>query len=178
MQRLQKVKLVVGLGNPGQDYKDTYHNAGFSFVDYLEKNRQIFNFQFSIFKILKSDTYMNESGRFVKRAMKKFGAKPEELLVAHDDSDIEIGSYKFSYGRNSAGHKGVESIIGKLGTKNFWRLRIGIRPISRMGHTATGLVSRNKPRRVKASEFVLKKISKSDSATLDKVFEKASKSVP
>ncbi len=106
---------------------------------------------------------MNESGGFVKKIVKKNNVKPEELLIIHDDSDIKMGEYKLSFGRSSAGHRGVQSIIDSLKTKNFWRLRIGI------GHGPTrtphGLV------RKKASEIVLKKISKADMETLNKIFK-------
>jgi len=91
----------------------------------------------------------------VKKALKKYKVKPEELLVIHDDADIELGQYKISFSRNSAGHHGVDSIIKSLGTKNFWRLRIGI----------------GKPRRKKAEDIVLKKISRVDWEILAKVFD-------
>jgi len=99
---------------------------------------------------------MNESGGFVKKMLRKKGVRPEALLVIHDDSDLNLGSFKLSFGRGSAGHKGAESVIRTLGTKDFWRLRIGIRPI--VG------------RRKKAGEFVLKKISAKDKKTLESVF--------
>lgn len=99
----------------------------------------------------------------MKKALKKHGAKPEEVLIVHDDSDIALGNFKLSFGRGSAGHKGVESIINALGTKNFWRLRLGIRPQERGGLEAA---------RKKAEEFVLRKISAKDRKTLGEVFEK------
>jgi len=97
---------------------------------------------------------MNESGKAVKEAVKYFRAKPEEILIIHDDSDIELGKYKISFGRGSAGHQGVESIIKSLGTKNFWRLRIGIR----------------RTKRKKAGEFVLKKITPADKLVWERLF--------
>ncbi|MEK7114725.1 MAG: aminoacyl-tRNA hydrolase, partial [Patescibacteria group bacterium] len=116
-----KPRLIIGLGNPGKEYEKTYHNAGFLFVDYL------INSQLPItnYKLLKTDVYMNQSGNFVKKTLKKYKIKPEEILIVHDDSDIELGKYKISFGRGSAGHNGVQSIIDALKTKNFWRLRIG-----------------------------------------------------
>ena len=149
-----KIRLVISIGNPDKEYNNTYHNAGFFFIDYLkEKKPAISNFQFLISK---TDVFMNESGGFVKKMLKKKGVKPEALLVIHDDSDLNLGSFKLSFGRGSAGHKGAESVIRTLGTKDFWRLRIGIRPI--VG------------RRKKAGEFVLKKISAKDKKTLESVF--------
>ena len=89
---------------------------------------------------------MNRSGAFVEKTLNKHKIKPEELIVVHDDSDIELGKYKISFGRGSAGHNGVQSIINTLKTKDFWRLRIGIGKIS--------------DQKTKAEEFVLKKSPK------------------
>ncbi len=152
---ISKIKLVIGLGNPDKQYENTHHNVGFLFVDFLTKNQQALN---SKPEILKSDEYMNNSGKFVAKETKKAHASPEELLIAHDDSDLEIGKYKIDFGRGAAGHHGIESIQQHLKTNDFWRLRIGIRPA-------------NEITRQKAEEFVLKKISAADKATLKKVFE-------
>ena len=107
---------------------------------------------------------MNLSGMFVKKMLKKSGAKPEQILIVHDDSDIEIGKYKLSFGRGAAGHHGVENIQATIKTKKFWRLRIGIRP-----QPPYSL----KLRRIKAEKFVLKKITGADKKLLEKVFEKS-----
>ncbi|MEK7147047.1 MAG: hypothetical protein AAB772_02215 [Patescibacteria group bacterium] len=144
-------KLIIGLGNPGKEYANSYHNIGHLAVDYFSKTLN------SIFYILNSNVYMNNSGSFIVKSLKKFTAKPEELLIIHDDSDIEIGKYKLSFGRGSAGHKGIESIIKTLGSKNFWRLRIGIRPINQI----------NRHKRTKAGDFVLKKINITDKVILN-----------
>src|SRR3989344_5947031 len=170
-----KVKLIIGLGNPGKEYVKTYHNAGFLFVNFIKE------IDINI-KALKTDTYINQSGQFVKKALKALKYKPEELLIAHDDSDIELGKYKISFGRSSAGHKGVESIIKELKTKNFWRLRIGIRETSLpVGLSAKALASTKarraktglpaEARRAKAGEFVLKKFNKKNFEILNKTFE-------
>ncbi len=167
-----KPRLIVGLGNPGKEHKKTYHNAGFLFIDFLLEN-QNYNSKFKngkYFNYLKIDenilikpkTFMNESGKAVKEAIKHFKAKPEELLIVHDDSDIELDKYKISFGRGSAGHRGVQSIIDALNTKNFWRLRIGIG--KKKGDKRQTTIK-------KAGEFVLKKISKEDLKILEKVFK-------
>ncbi len=148
-----KPKLIIGLGNPDKKYENTYHNVGFLAVDYFAKNLLNSN-------LLKSAVFMNQSGDFVGKAIKKHGIKPQELMVIHDDSDIELGNYKISFGRSSAGHQGVESIINSLGTKNFWRLRIGIRKAGLPAET----------RRAKAGDFVLEKITKNDWEILEKTF--------
>ncbi len=151
-------KLIIGLGNPGPEYADTYHSVGLLFLDYLEANRQNSKFEIRNSKFLKSNAFMNESGAYVRKAMKKYGAKLEEILIAHDESDLALGTFKLSFDRSSAGHKGVRSIIDILGTKKFWRLRIGTRAPSKG--------------RMKALEFALKKISKDDKEKLLAVFEK------
>ncbi len=173
-------QLIIGLGNPGEKYEKTYHNAGFLLIDFLVENvsgplsRSTFESnssrtkQFSYFKsknfiLAKPLTFMNESGRAVKSALDYFGMEPAHLLVAHDDSDIELGKYKLSFGRSSAGHRGVESVIASLKTKNFSRIRIGVR--KRPKHA--GLLSRTK-----AGDLVLKKITKKDTEILEKVFAK------
>ncbi len=150
-------KLIIGLGNPDSKYQNTYHNVGHLFIDYLESQKSDVKSQ-----MLKSNVYMNESGKFVSKEMKKSGAKPEELLVVHDDSDIEIGNYKLSFNRGAAGHHGIESIMATIKKNNFWRLRIGIRPKQKEG-----------AERLKAEKFVLKKISTADKKILEGVFEKA-----
>lgn len=151
-------KLIIGLGNPDAKYENTYHNVGFLFVDYLSKTENLKH------KNLKSNVYMNESGKFVAKELKKAGAKPEELLLVHDDSDIELGKYKLSFGRGAAGHHGVESAQAALKTNDFWRLRIGIRP-------------KNENVRQKAEMFVLKKITGEDKKILQNVFEEVSKTL-
>lgn len=150
----QEIKLIIGLGNPGKEYQKTYHNAGFLAIDFWAKKP-------FLVKLLKSDAYMNQSGSFVSKAIKKNGLKTEELLVIHDDSDIELGKYKLCFGRGSAGHQGVASIIKSLVTKDFWRLRIGIRKIPGK----------------KAEEFVLKKINKKDLEILFEVFKEISENI-
>lgn len=153
-------KLIIGLGNPDKKYQNTYHNVGHMAADYLAGE-----------KTIKSDTHMNESGKFVAKALKKYGVKSGELLIIHDDSDIELGKYKFSFGRGAAGHHGVESVQQALKTKNFWRLRIGVRSAADQRGTERG------PTRKKAGEFVLKKISAADKKTLGQVFDKIAKSL-
>jgi len=180
---MEKVKLVIGLGNPGKEYEKTYHNVGFLAIDYLVAmslrgakrgsnpiNKKIASVAFgdlAMTPLLKSNVFMNQSGNFVKAVLKKYKIKPEEILIIHDDSDIELGKYKLCFGRGSAGHKGVQSIIDALKTKNFWRLRIGVRPQA----DAEQRRRKRGTTRTKASELVLKKITKHDLEILEKVFE-------
>jgi len=168
-----KPRAIIGLGNPGKEYEKTYHNAGFLTIDFFVENTPISNSHPPagglIFKPLKTDVFMNQSGSFVAKIAKKHKLKPEEILIIHDDSDIELGKYKISFSRGSAGHNGVESIIKALKTKDFWRLRIGIRPIKSKQKADLSA----KTHQIKAGEFVLKKISKKDLEILEDVFAKA-----
>jgi len=145
------IELIIGLGNPSREYQNTYHNFGYLAADFFNKNlktrdpeKRRGSLGDSPLYKLKTDVPMNQSGLFVKKALQKYQVKSENMLIIHDDSDIELGKYKLSFGRGSAGHKGAQSIIGQLKTKNFWRLRLGIRP------------KRNK---MKAGDLVLKKIT-------------------
>jgi len=101
--------------------------------------------------------FMNESGKAIAAAAREFGAKPEDVMIIHDDSDIPIGDFKISFGKNAAGHRGVQSIIDALKSKNFTRIRIGIRP-------------KTETRRKKAGAFVLAQITKEDKTAFEMVF--------
>ena len=189
-KRFSEIKLIIGLGNPGPEYENTYHNAGKLMVDYLLKKRvsggksqntgfrkkTSGNFESCTaggLTLVKPTNYMNENGKAVKATLRSFGAKADSILVAHDDGDIEIGGYKVSFGRGSAGHRGAQSVIENLGTKNFWRLRIGIRPSPRK----SALSPRKSALRLKAEEFVLKKITDADGKLMCSAFEKAYKEI-
>lgn len=159
----QNFRLIIGLGNPDKKYENTYHNVGFLFVDYLDEREKKEGWIKKPFAI-RSKSYMNESGRFVALELKRTDTDPEHLLVAQDDSDIELGKYKLSFGRGAAGHHGIESIIASLKTKDFWRLRIGIRP------------AKEKIRQ-KSEKFVLKKITAGDKKTLENTFGQIAKNL-
>ena len=131
------VRLVAGLGNPGREYAFTRHNAGFWFVDALASKlgatfRSEGKFQGHIAKatgdlrLLKPMTYMNLSGRAVSAAARFFGITAAEVLVVHDELDLCPGEAKMKFGGGIAGHNGLKDIGAQFGTKDFWRLRIGI----------------------------------------------------
>ena len=131
------VRLVAGLGNPGREYAFTRHNAGFWFVDALaSKLGTAFQgeskFQGHLAKaqgdmrLLKPVTLMNLSGRAVSAAARFFAIPPAEILVVHDELDLLPGEAKMKFGGGVAGHNGLKDIAAQLGTKDFWRLRIGI----------------------------------------------------
>lgn len=133
--------LLIGLGNPGKEYELSRHNAGFMAIDRIAKY-----FNFDVFKfnkkfnasvsagningkrtiLLKPQTFMNASGSSVRSAMDFYKITTEDIIIMQDELDINIGEYKISRDRSSAGHKGVQSIINSLGTKDFTRYRIGI----------------------------------------------------
>ena len=138
--------LIVGLGNPGQEYEDTPHNAGFMALDEFQKEYGFPDFKlskkhFSLISegilngikvvLAKPQTFMNNSGKAVASLKRLSFSKLnlfKELIVVHDDIDIPLGKIKVSKGSGSAGHKGVDSIIQSLRTKDFTRVRIGIQP--------------------------------------------------
>lgn len=129
--------LLVGLGNPGRKYKNTRHNVGFQFVDQLSKKKweksknALYRWETIAdqeVKLLKPQTFMNKSGRAVAYAAEKHGLDPSQIIVVHDEADLPMGNFKESWNRGSAGHKGVQSVIDKLGSKSFGRIRIGVGP--------------------------------------------------
>lgn len=162
------LKLIVGLGNPGRSYENTYHNTGAMFVSQIKKSFPS-NYHHDL---LVSDSYMNQSGAYTAKAKRKSGARPEEILVIHDDSDLPLGSWKLDFDRGSGGHKGIASIIDALGTKKFWRLRIGIREANPPSLLLRQKLRKDtvKLRRARAEEFVLKKIGAAHKKTLVGVF--------
>jgi PTH1 family peptidyl-tRNA hydrolase len=165
-----KIRLIIGLGNKGVEYENTYHNIGANFVQKLaETNKLGFKKHSShIFEYAKNEkilviplVFMNKSGHAASAAIHYFKIKPEETLVVHDDSDISIGLYKISFDQKSAGHKGIESIINEIGTQNFWRLKIGIR---------NEMKDKKQNKRLKASEFVLSNISSEEKKNFSSLF--------
>ncbi len=170
--------LIVGLGNPGRRFISTRHNVGFLFIDHLKKLGKFEPFKESkkleakitkgklfgktVF-LVKPQTFMNASGRAVVKIARHYKIPKGNIWVVHDDADIEIGRTKISKGKSSGGHKGIESIIQNLGSKNFVRFRIGIAPLSE-----------NEKLKVKEKgleKFVLEKFSKKEKEILKEVFK-------
>ncbi len=133
--------LVVGLGNPGEKYRRTAHNAGFRVVSLLRKEEELPHFEKDNtlsallskgvidkkkIALLLPLTFMNRSGEATGKAVKRFLNSSSQLIVVHDDTDLSMGKIKFSFQRGSAGHKGVQSIIDHLRSKSFYRLRVGV----------------------------------------------------
>ncbi|MBX4181705.1 aminoacyl-tRNA hydrolase [Candidatus Parcubacteria bacterium] len=112
--------IVIGLGNPSEEYSHTRHNTGRMAADFLAE-------KVSGIKVLVPDTFMNHSGSFVAKAMKD-KKLVKKLIIIYDDLDLPLGTIKISYDRGSGGHNGLESVIKALKTREFIRIRVGIAP--------------------------------------------------
>lgn len=138
--------LVVGLGNPGEEYAHTRHNAGFEAIDELAADAHVSYWKTECgalsakariagedVVLAKPQSYMNTSGGPVKKLMDAHGVSPDHLIVIHDDLDIQPASIRVKFGGGHAGHNGLKSIIAKTGTRDWYRVRVGIgRPPGRM----------------------------------------------
>ena len=134
------LKLIVGLGNPEQRYNSTRHNVGFWVLDALSKKfsrdfvtqkkyeSEFFEYEYDrkIFHMMKPLSYINNSGVPIKKFIKNKSIDAENILIIYDDLDLDVGKIRLKLGGGSGGHNGLNSIIEQLGSKNFWRLRIGI----------------------------------------------------
>jgi peptidyl-tRNA hydrolase, PTH1 family len=163
--------LIVGLGNPGREYKDTRHNIGFMLVDRLavkldarsmrvQSKAIVTTAQFNGQKLIlaKPQTFMNLSGQSVQGLMRFYKLPLENVLVAHDDLDLPFGTIRMRPGGGPGGQKGVMSTIQQLGTEEFARLRLGIdRP----------------PGRMDAADYVLHDFSSGDLIALSQILDRA-----
>lgn len=159
------MKLIVGLGNIGDKYKNTYHNIGFECLDFLTNKADFSHkkqFLGSIYKkadtiYLKPHTYMNNSGQSVLALKQYYNISDNEIIIIHDDSDISLGEYKIQTNRGSGGHHGIDSIFEHISSA-VTRIRIGIR--------AERFTAQ------KAKEFVLRHITEDDKVILEQVYKK------
>ena len=151
------MKLIIGLGNPGQEYTNTRHNAGYLLVYRLLKIKLSKGVV-----IKKTNVFMNDSGNFVKNLVDKYNLNLSNLYIIHDDLDIKIGEYKIQKGHGPKDHNGLNDIYQKLGSDEFWHVRIGIdnRPLD------------NKPMGV---EYVLQNFTEEERKTLEMVIKKVCK---
>jgi PTH1 family peptidyl-tRNA hydrolase len=158
------MKVIAGLGNPGKEYDGTRHNVGREFAAAIAKKYSFEPFTENakyaglVAKgeiggektlIVLPNTFMNKSGR----ALMEAGVKPKDLIIIHDDTDIVLGSVKVSFGKRSAGHRGVDSVIRAVKSRDFWRVRVGVQ----------------KKKRVDAMQLVLKKWAPAEKLILKKV---------
>jgi peptidyl-tRNA hydrolase, PTH1 family len=170
------IRLFVGLGNPGPEYEATRHNAGFWWVDELaaawgarlvpERGYQGLvakaSPKGSAVWLLQPMTFMNRSGVSVATLARFFKIAPEEILVVHDELDLQPGQAKLKFGGSAAGHNGLKDIHAMLGTQDFWRLRLGI------GHPGV---------KAEVVNYVLKKPSAEHRLAVDKARDQSLKAV-
>ena|SRR3989344_21416 len=165
--------LLVGLGNPGEKFIHTRHNIGREMLEAWHKSSDmaaISDMPKLCARVSKNkkallalpETFMNDSGKAAGATARFFKIKPEQIIIIHDDADIELGRTKLSFNRAAAGHKGVESVRKALKTEKFWRLRIGIQKKKRVD--AMKLVLQ---KFTPAEELLLKRLKKKIFAGLD-----------
>jgi PTH1 family peptidyl-tRNA hydrolase len=169
------MKLIVGLGNPGAKYQNTRHNFGFLAVDLLAKKlgltwRDSTKLKAEVAKntgyvLAKPMTFMNQSGFAVSALLKFYKLSPADLIVIHDELDIDFGRWKLSVDSRAAGHNGVQSIIDQLGSKKFARYRLGIRSDLYRGADADLPAD-------EAGKFVLEKFNTEETKKLADILEK------
>lgn len=169
---MSSIRLIVGLGNPGREYENTRHNAGFWWLDEFAHMHNLsfrseakFHGQAArgqlhgneVF-LLKPQTFMNVSGRAVGALAQFYKISPAEILVVHDELDLPPGTAKLKLGGGHGGHNGLKDIIAHLGTKDFWRLRLGI------GHPGE---------RNEVANFVLNDPRREERALIDEAMRRA-----
>ena len=164
---------MVGLGNPGGSYKGTRHNAGFMVLEELArrhnftfKERKLYNAQKGSIEgetviLMEPLTFMNLSGDAVREGMRRFGFEADEIIVVHDDVDIEPGRIKLKPGGGAGGHKGVVSIIERTGNRDFVRVKVGV----------------GKSDRIPTERFVLSKFSRDEKPLIDEAIVTAADAV-
>ena len=169
---MSEIKLIVGLGNPGREYDATRHNAGFWWVDGFAHAHQFTFKAESKFHglaargsvhgrelfLLKPQTFMNVSGRAVVALALFYKIVPQNILVVHDELDLPPGTARLKLGGGHGGHNGLKDIIAHLGTRDFWRLRIGI------GHPGE---------RADVSDYVLNPPRREESELIEQAIQRA-----
>jgi PTH1 family peptidyl-tRNA hydrolase len=151
------MKLIVGLGNPGEDYKFNRHNVGHMTVEILLKRSLPQDFI-----VKKSQVFMNDSGVFVKKLVEQYRVNSSDLWVIHDDLDIPLGSFKIQKGKGPKLHNGINSIEKELGTDDFWRVRIGVE-------------NRSPEVKIPGEEYVLQDFTPEERGILDRVINEVCK---
>jgi len=150
---------IVGLGNPGEEYKLSRHSTGrLALADFVKNGEK------KKVKVIFPETFMNDSGKALRPIIKS-KKMAEHLIVVHDDLDLGLGKFKISFGSGSAGHKGVESVIKNIKTKDFIRIRVGISPL-----TPSGKIK--KPEGKKVVEHILNNFKPKELEILKKTSKK------
>lgn len=176
------IKLVVGLGNPGREYENTRHNAGFWWVEALARDlgavfKKENKFHGEVAKaggvwLLKPLTFMNRSGQSVSALAKFYQINLDEILVVHDEMDLPPGGVKMKTG-GASGSNGVKDIVSHLGTRDFWRLRIGIGHPREMAAKLGGDMSR-----AEVVDYVLHRPDKIDQRAIEDAMQRATEAWP
>ena len=172
------MKLILGLGNPGAEYINTRHNAGVVLVDKIyelkfmsyeygfRRKKDISVYESNDLVLAKTaNIFMNESGRIIQE-LRMMNCEFDQLYVAHDDLDLKLGEFKIQFGKGPKDHHGIESVEGALGTKDFWRIRIGID--NRAGEREGGRAG---------EEYVLQKFTAEEKVILDKTLDAIVKTI-
>ncbi|WP_424894760.1 aminoacyl-tRNA hydrolase [Tepidimonas sp. HKU79] len=171
------IKLLVGLGNPGPEYEDTRHNAGWWWIDRVAQDLRVTlhperayfglvgrtQFEGQPLWLLKPTTYMNRSGQAVAALARFFKIAPEHILVAHDELDLPPGDARLKRGGGHAGHNGLRDIHAQLGSADYWRLRLGI------GHPGV---------KAEVVHWVLRKPPLEQRQAIDAAIERAARALP
>ena len=178
----EKIRVVIGLGNLGKEYRHTRHNVGFDIVETLARRSEASwsiekKWQAEVARIaggllVKPQTFMNLSGQAVVAVCRFHKIEANEILVVYDDVDLELGRLRFRASGSAAGHKGIKSIIQSLGTQDFARLKFGI---GRKGDAASG--EKTGGARGDLSAYVLGKFSGSEREELEKTVARAADAV-
>ncbi|MBT3282622.1 aminoacyl-tRNA hydrolase [bacterium] len=176
---------IVGLGNPGEEYENTRHNTGALSVESFAKKNKLATFENNKklkafvtegkigkqkIELLLPQGFMNKSGLSIKPLITS-KKKAENLVVIYDDLDMPLGKIKISFGRGSGGHKGIESIVRSIKTKDFIRIRVGIAPA-----TPSGKIKKIKTEQ-KVIDFILGDFKKKETEILKKVFKKVNEAL-
>ena len=174
----QKIRMIAGLGNPGEEYAQTRHNAGFKAIDELARQANVTYWknqagaEVASIKVndaeaeggkrevilVKPQSYMNASGGPISKLCAQYKVNVEELLVIHDELDIPAGDVRIKVGGGHAGHNGLRSIIDKMGSRDFSRVRVGIG---------------NPPGRMPVADFVLKQLRSREAEDFDETTVRA-----
>lgn len=185
------MKLIIGLGNPGEKYQKTRHNVGFMVLEQFLKNYEpvektvwednkkfksdmlAINWRNEKIILAKPTTYMNNSGMVVQLLTNYYKLLTTDIWIIHDDIDLPLGKIKIRFGGSSAGHKGVDSIIKSLGTDKFIRFRLGI------GKPFRGKGERVKGRRMleKVDEYVLSSFLRGETHAYKELIKKGAKAL-
>jgi PTH1 family peptidyl-tRNA hydrolase len=143
--------LVVGLGNPGKEYENTPHNLGFRVIDQLKAIKNV--------ALAKPQTFMNLSGPYVKSLLERYELTPGRLILVYDELALPFGEIRVRPKGSDAGHNGVKSVIGSLGTNEFPRVRLGIRPDRPIGDGAKFVLAPFKRAQMKEVEEMVARAS-------------------